>query len=78
MWVDPKVWAVTPKLFTWECLRARIVRGGVYERTGTTRGSVYGVLNVRDTRIEIGQSRDPVPQVSRTYVLGCLRNRNIL
>ena len=40
---------------TWGRLRARIVRGGVYERTGNMGGAVNGVLHVRDNRVESGQ-----------------------
>jgi hypothetical protein len=52
--LDPTAWAVTPKLFIETyggiCELGKIVRGGVYERTGTIKGgAVRGVLYVRDT-----------------------------
>ena len=51
-------------------MRARIVRGGVYERTGTMGGAVCGVLHVRDNRAESGQSFEPTPQVKNTSISG--------
>jgi hypothetical protein len=63
--LDPKAWAVTPKLFRNMGAFARIVRGGMYEQTGTVGGAACGVLRVRDNHAESGQSCEPTPQVKK-------------
>jgi hypothetical protein len=72
-WLHLKASAVTPKLFRnmGAVLHARIVREGVYERTGTMGGAVCGVLHVRDTCVESGQSCvGPYPTSTKHICLG--------